>query len=274
LAAALIALNPDCILFSLSSKEISPDKFTALSLNDSSKATSSRDGREGDRSMSKGTRRVSAGATCAYTISYIFSQITVTNEELRRKALAEKDITPEQYDQMQKLQRISTKDENGNVIEEKVDDPDLDTDINCRLRIKKLVSLNLIPFIVKLAESKYASEETRKCCFVTMRQVAVEEIVRGPFIQQGGFTSCLEHANKEYEHSLTRREAAHAISKILVTTNPIMLSEHLRMSSIRSLVHLCRESDSSNLQQFEALLALTNLTSFGSDEQNKLADEK
>jgi hypothetical protein len=34
-------------------------------------------------------------------------------------ALAEKDVTPEQYEKMQELQRINTKDENGNNIEEK-----------------------------------------------------------------------------------------------------------------------------------------------------------
>ncbi len=43
----------------------------------------------------------------------------MTNKELRDKALAEKDISPEQFEQLQQLQRVKTKDEQGNVIEEK-----------------------------------------------------------------------------------------------------------------------------------------------------------
>jgi hypothetical protein len=38
----------------------------------------------------------------------------------------------------------------------------------------------------------------------------------------------------------TRREAAHAIAKTLVTTNPHILSEHLRLGVMRPLIFLCR----------------------------------
>lgn len=58
-------------------------------------------------------------STAAYGFTHIFAALTVTNSELRAKALAEKDITPAQFEQMQELQRIKTKDEEGNVIEEK-----------------------------------------------------------------------------------------------------------------------------------------------------------
>lgn len=58
-------------------------------------------------------------STAAYGVAHILCALSVTNRELRAIALAEKDITPEQYDQMQELQRIKTKDEDGRVIEEK-----------------------------------------------------------------------------------------------------------------------------------------------------------
>jgi hypothetical protein len=58
-------------------------------------------------------------STAAYGVAHILCALTVTNRELRAAALADKDITPEQYEQMQELQRIKTKDEDGNVIEEK-----------------------------------------------------------------------------------------------------------------------------------------------------------
>ncbi len=71
-----------------------------------------------------------------------------------------------------------------------------------------------------------------------------------------------------------RREAAHAIAKTLVTTNPTILSEHLRLAVFRPLLFLCKDVDSTNLQQFEALLALTNLTSCGQVEHDRFTAEK
>ncbi len=56
-----------------------------------------------------------------FGLVHIIAAVTVTNNELRLKALAEKGITPEQFDQLQNLQRINTKDEEGNVIEEKTE---------------------------------------------------------------------------------------------------------------------------------------------------------
>ena len=69
-------------------------------------------------------------------------------------------------------------------------------------------------------------------------------------------------------------ELSHCIAKTLITTNPLLLTEHLRLSCISSLIFLCRDVDSDNLKQFEALLAITNLTSCGEIEQNKLAHDK
>lgn len=62
---------------------------------------------------------VDVRSSAAYGLVHILAALTVTNAELKAKALAEKDISPEQYEQMQELQRIKTKDEEGNPIEEK-----------------------------------------------------------------------------------------------------------------------------------------------------------
>jgi hypothetical protein len=62
----------------------------------------------------------------------------------------------------------------------------------------------------------------------------------------------------------TRREAAHAIAKTLVTTNPHILSEHLRLGVMHPLIFLCREVEGTNLQQvfsFHPHFALTFITS-------------
>ena len=58
-------------------------------------------------------------STAAYGVAHILAALTVTNRELRDKALAEKEISPEQFKQLQELQRVKTKDESGNIIEEK-----------------------------------------------------------------------------------------------------------------------------------------------------------
>ena len=88
-------------------------------------------------------------STAAYGLSHIIASITITNYELRARALAEKDMSPEQFEQLQELQRIKTKDEDGNPLEEKKEDTDSDTSILCRIRIKKLVSFNVIPVLIK-----------------------------------------------------------------------------------------------------------------------------
>ena len=72
----------------------------------------------------------------------------------------------------------------------------------------------------------------------------------------------------------TRREAAHAVAKALVTTNPTLLQEHARLGAIQPLIQLARDVDATNLQQFESLLALTNLISLGQAEQTKFVKEK
>ena len=42
----------------------------------------------------------------AYGLAYIFSNLTVTVQELRKRAFKDKEITPEQYDELQRLTRI------------------------------------------------------------------------------------------------------------------------------------------------------------------------
>lgn len=113
-------------------------------------------------------------STAPYGVAYILAAVTVTNNELRARALAEKDMSVEQYKQLQELQRVKTKDANGNEIEEKgvshhsfinifiilffhelidlfilKEEDDPDTDIMCRQRISRICALGGIPALVK-----------------------------------------------------------------------------------------------------------------------------
>jgi hypothetical protein len=221
-----------------------------------------------------------ARSTAAYGLAHIFAALTVTNRELHSAALAAKDMTSEQYDQLQELQRIKgVKDENGNIIEEKKDSMDSDTDVFCRARIKRIVQIGCFPCLIRLLT--FGSAQTRECTARAMRQICVEETVRGLFIQQGALKACCTLAanpnvalNGVIASALTLREAAHAVAKSLITTNPSLLQGHARLGAFQPLIALARDVDATNLQQFEALLALTNLVSLGEAEQSKFVQEK
>lgn len=75
---------------------------------------------------------------------------------------------------------------------------------------------------------------------VSLRQICADERSRGAFIQEGGFKTCCETNTKDSESPTARREAAHAVAKSLVTTNPHVLSEHQRLGAIRPLLYLCK----------------------------------
>jgi len=213
-------------------------------------------------------------STAAYGIAHILAAITVTNSELRAIALAEKDISPEQYEQLQELQRIKTKDEKtGQVLEEKKEDKDSDTAELCHLRIKRLISnKETVPLLCRFVSK--GSPQTIEAAAKALKQVCVEESVRGIVIQQGGLKACCQVAMNESVARTSRREAAHAVAKTLVTTNPNLLSEHQRLGAVQPLLYLCREVDSTNLQQYEALLSLANICSCGQAEQDKLGADK
>lgn len=88
-------------------------------------------------------------STLGFGIAHILSQLTVTNKELKAIALAEKEISVEQYEQLQELQRIKTTDDQGNNIEEKKEEADFDTTELCKQRIRKLVSCGAVKCLVK-----------------------------------------------------------------------------------------------------------------------------
>ena len=227
-----------------------------------------------------------ARSTAAYGLAHVLAAVTVTNHELRAKALAEKDMTVEQYEKLQEIQRIKTKDEKGNPIEEKKEDHDPDTDKLCRLRIQRVVAAGGIPCLSRLLS--FGSTQTRDTAARALRQICIEESVRGQFIQQGALRTCSDVISSEKSSSSkddaketsgllspeARRESAHAIAKALVTTNPSLLAEHMRVGAIQPLVGLAKDVDSSTLQQFEALLSITNIVSCGELEATRFVKEK
>ena len=72
----------------------------------------------------------------------------------------------------------------------------------------------------------------------------------------------------------TLRLARHTAAKLLVTTNPGLLTNAQRMGSIKPLLELIRDHDASDLQHFEALMAITNIAVTGDDAKNRIVSEK
>lgn len=70
------------------------------------------------------------------------------------------------------------------------------------------------------------------------------------------------------------RHGQHIIAKILVTTNPSLLNSSQCMGSIKPLISLVRDTESSDLQRFEALLSLTNLASHSDSTKQRIISEK
>lgn len=70
------------------------------------------------------------------------------------------------------------------------------------------------------------------------------------------------------------RQARHCLAKILVTTNPSLLTTSQRMGSIKPLIQLISDNESTSLQQFEALLAITNLGSVSEETKERIVSEK
>ena len=92
-------------------------------------------------------------------------------------------------------------------------------------------------------------------------------------IQQGCLTACINMIRDEKASDVKKKTILMA-AKLLLTTNPSMLTTPQQMGSIKSLIELVKDNKSTDLQQFEALLSLTNLGGFDNDLINRIVAER
>lgn len=206
-----------------------------------------------------------------FGLATIFQNMAVTNLQLRKEMFEGKEVTMEQYDEMQKMGKTE---EEKDLIEQQ---KDTDTEAACNERIRKMASANVPRALVALTEG--ASEHTLEQLFMAMNRMAGEQSVRGIMIQLGVLSACIKVEKNEgpTETDTMRnviRLARHCIAKMLVSTNPSLLTSAQRLGSIRPLLKLVRDIKASDLQHFEALLAITNLASSGEDAQNRIVSER
>lgn len=200
----------------------------------------------------------------AYSVASLFASVTVTNNELRQRHFRERemDITPEQYDEFQRITK-----------QKAAEDADVDTEELCSKRCRKLVLCDGVSLISRLASTSPSLNTAEKLA-ETLVNLAKDVELRGTLVQQGGFKAAVDLASESYSKP-ARTNASHAAAKILVTTNPHVLTDAQRLSAVRPLLWLCKQYDvSSSLMHFEACLAITNLGSLGDAAKARIAAEK
>uniref|UniRef100_A0ABM0M1E0 Protein unc-45 homolog B n=1 Tax=Saccoglossus kowalevskii TaxID=10224 RepID=A0ABM0M1E0_SACKO len=95
---------------------------------------------------------------------------------------------------------------------------------------------------------------------------------RGLIIQQGGAKACILLANNGNEEGKT--QAAQALAKIAITNNPEIAFPGQRcLEVVRPLIQLLHV-EKTGLQNFESLMALTNLAQVSDSVRNRIVKEK
>lgn len=119
----------------------------------------------------------------AYALATIFGLICVSSETLRKEAFIGKEMTMEQYDELQKLGKSEEEKESAPVT-----DDDSQTAVQERIRI--LANANVPRALVKLMNG--ASETTVEQIVISLNRMAIDVSVRGLMIQQGALSACIE----------------------------------------------------------------------------------
>ena len=214
----------------------------------------------------------SGDAQMAFGLAEIFNLLAVSMETLRKEAFIGKEITKEQYDQLQALGKT----EEEKDADARKDAKEEDTPVAVRERIMKLANANVPRAMVKLLEGS-TSDSTQEKLFEGMGRMASEQSVRGVMIQQGVLTACLQldkgDKPNENEQKILR-QARSCIAKLLVTTNPSILTVSQRSGSIGPLLKLVKDNDATDLMHFEALLSLTNLAGYSDETKNRVVAQK
>jgi len=222
--------------------------------------------------MVKVADRPHAGeALSAFGLASAFQMMAATPLQLRKEAFEGKQVTMEQYDELKKMQKTSEEKEFDDEPELKEDSPE-----QCGVRIGKMAAANVPRALCQLADG--ASDQTLEQVVLGLNRLANEPSVRGTMIQQGVLSKMIQIDKEEKNPSDLRKKIIlnmrHCMGKMLVTMNPSLLTSAQRMGVIKPLIQLVREVGSSDLQQFEALMALTNIASFGDDTKNKIVAER
>jgi len=209
------------------------------------------------------------GSLSGFGLATIFQHLAVTPSTLKKEHFADKELSAEEYDQLQLMAKSPEEKAMFEAIKED------DTEDLCKQRIRAMAKANVPRALVQLMDG--ASDQTLEQIFTGLNRMSTEPSARGQMIQQGGLTACINVDKDSNPTDLMKkviRLARHTIARMLVTMNPSLLTSAQCMGSIKPLIELIRDVEALDLQVFEALMALTNICASGEDKKNKIVAEK
>jgi len=145
----------------------------------------------------------------------------------------------------------------------------LDEDEAVEKRVTGLVNTGAVTALVAL--SKTSSANIREALANIFHSMATNPKNRGTIVQQGGVPALLRLANEGTQKG--KDIASQALAKIAITMDPNIAFKGERAAEmVRPLLRLLKSED--GLQNFEALMALTNLASMSQEVLTRIVKEK
>lgn len=139
-------------------------------------------------------------------------------------------------------------------------------------RLEKLAMTDLVTKLVQLIdiESKAAKELIGRI----MNALAEVEHVRGKLIQQGAVTLLMSLAHTESKHpERSCILAAHALARLGITMDPQLVYQGQRLIAVIKPLKRLLKPECTALQNFEALLALTNIAQANETARNHILND-
>ncbi|KAI9917576.1 hypothetical protein PsorP6_012593 [Peronosclerospora sorghi] len=213
-----------------------------------------------------------------YGIGYILHHVLTSEAALKRKQMEGMEMTPDQYEELQKALKQKSVLDDG------------DTPERVEARVTQLASsrdvLTTLVQLLKLLTTK--SENIMEMATLSALHAADVPSVRGNLVQCGVFQALIPLAL--HHHAVSKKKggkavktpsqshgtkisktAGQAMAKILISTNPHLIPSSSLFSSIRPLLDLCKGDQ--QLLQFEALMALTNIASVSDETKARIVGE-
>ncbi|KAJ3300332.1 Protein unc-45 A [Borealophlyctis nickersoniae] len=186
-----------------------------------------------------------------YGIANILSNITAYRKRL----------TPEE-EQVRKLRELA---KDADVVKESP----LDDDGPVAKRCVAVANAGGIAALATIA--KTPSEGVRQAVAETLLNLATDRQLRGALVAQGGAKALVSLANGGTAEGVA--VASHALAKVAISVDPNLAFKGERATElVRPLISLC--NGESELRQFEALMALTNLASMNDEVRTRIVQAK
>lgn len=211
-----------------------------------------------------------------YGIGYILHHVLTSESALKKKQMDGMEMTAEQYEELQKALKQKSALEDG-------DSPE-----QVHSRVKDVLkSRDVLATLVQLLKySTTKSQNVVEMAVLSALHAAEVAEFRGSLVQSGVFQALIPlslHSNvsgaakdkkplaKQQHGTKISNAAGQAIAKILISTNPNLIPSSSLFSSIRPLLDLCKGE--TQLLQFEALMALTNIASVSDETKSRIVAE-